>query len=75
LVLVDGLVKAVEGQSDAEGVYRGLVALGTLLGVGEEVRTAAKEVYGLEKVVQGVVGKAADPRIKGVGREIRELLK
>ncbi|OBT90812.1 hypothetical protein VE02_00648 [Pseudogymnoascus sp. 03VT05] len=62
-------------QKDSEVLYRAMIATGTLLGLGEEVRTAAKEVYGIYKAVTRALGKAVDPRIKNVGREIKELLK
>lgn len=62
-------------QKDSEVLYRAMIATGTLLGLGEEVRSAAKEVYGIDKAVTKALGKAVDPRIKNVGREIRELLK
>ena len=62
-------------QKDSEVLYRAMIATGTLLGLGEEVRTAAKEVYGIDQAVTKALGKAIDPRIKNVGREVRELLK
>ncbi|OBT58170.1 hypothetical protein VE04_01263 [Pseudogymnoascus sp. 24MN13] len=62
-------------QKDSEVLYRAMIATGTLLGLGDEVRTAAKEVYGIDKAVTKALGKAVDPRIKNVGKEIKELLK
>lgn len=75
LVVLDDLTSLISGTTDSEAVYRGLVAVGTLLDLGEEVQEAAKEVYDLA----GALGKAEktfkEPRIKGVVGEIRALLK
>jgi phospholipase A-2-activating protein len=60
-------------QSDSEVVYRALVAVGTLLGLGQEVKSAAIEVYNLQDIVKSAVTKGKDPRIKNVGKEIAGL--
>ncbi|KAF4627286.1 hypothetical protein G7Y89_g10868 [Cudoniella acicularis] len=70
IALLDMLSKMTEKQTDSEAVYRALVAAGTLLGLDEETKSAAKDVYGIEKSVKTAVGKATDPRIKNVAREI-----
>jgi phospholipase A-2-activating protein len=75
LALVDTLGKILNTQTDSEVVYRALVAIGTLLTLGDEVRSAAKDVYGIEKSISTAVGKATDPRIRNVAAEIRTLLK
>lgn len=75
VTILSSLSQILTWASDSEVVYRALVALGTLLGLGEEVRSAAVEVYSLGDVVKRTVGKAADPRVKNVGREIEGLLK
>ena len=41
----------------------------------DEVKSAAKDVYGIEKSISTALAKATDPRIKNAAREIRELLK
>lgn len=61
-------------QKDSEVLYRALVATGTLFGVAEEVKAAAKEVYGIHGAVRAATTKAVDPRIKNVGRETEALL-
>jgi phospholipase A-2-activating protein len=75
VALLDSLRVVLATQADSEVVYRALVAVGTLLGLGGEVRSAAVEVYGLREGVRGAVGKAKDPRVKNVGGEIAGLLK
>lgn len=70
LAVLDTVTSILKRQTDSEVVYRGLVGLGTLLFVGEEIREAAKDVYGVVGVVEGAIKKAADPRVKNVGREI-----
>ncbi|CAD6439881.1 0dac747e-8624-4136-9631-938c1132d2a8 [Sclerotinia trifoliorum] len=74
LAVLDIVTSILKTQVDSEVVYRGLVGLGTVLSVGEEIREAGKDVYGVLGVVDGCVKKASDPRVKNVGREIRQLL-
>lgn len=77
LVLLEQLSKIVAVEKDSEAVYRGLVALGTLVkALGAEVKSAAKEVYEVESVLTRVSGSGPgkEPRIKGIIGEIREAL-
>ena len=55
-------------------MYRALVASGTLLALGDEVRSAAREVFDLRGVAWKVASKAAEPRLKGVAEEIEAIL-
>jgi phospholipase A-2-activating protein len=75
LALLDTLAKILSIQNDSEVVYRAMVATGTLLTLGEEVRSAAKDVYSVDKSVSTAVGKASDLRIRNVSGEIQVLLK
>ena len=60
---------------DSEVVYRALVALGTLLTLGEETRSAAKEVYGAGELLRTVMaGGKREPRIVKVVAEIEKVL-
>lgn len=75
LVLLEELTRIITGEKDSEAVYRALVALGTLVAaLGEEVKSAAKEVYELEGVLvrASASGPGKEPRIKGIINEIRE---
>lgn len=74
LALLDDLVTITGTTSDSEAAYRGLVAAGTLLGLGEELQTAAREVYFFESALQKVEKAIKEPRIKAVVGEIRALL-
>ncbi|RFU29603.1 hypothetical protein B7463_g6752, partial [Scytalidium lignicola] len=74
LAILDTLNQILGAQNDSEVVYRGLVALGTVLTLGEEVVSAAKEIYGVKSTVDKAIGKASDARIKRVGGEIKTLL-
>ncbi|KAF7957799.1 hypothetical protein EAE96_003369 [Botrytis aclada] len=74
LAVLDTVTSILKTQVDSEVIYRGLVALGTLLTVGDEIREAGKDVYGVLTAVDGCIKKATDPRVKNVGKEIRELL-
>ena len=75
LLLVDDLTSLVASAVDSEAVYRALVAVGTVLGVGEEIQMAAREVYGLESALGKAEKKVKEPRIKAVVGEIRDRLK
>ena len=75
VTLLDDLTSLVSTVKDSEAAYRGLVAVGTLLGLGEEVLEAAKEVYDLARALDKVESAVKEPRIRGVVGEIRELLK
>ncbi|KAJ5176713.1 uncharacterized protein N7482_002590 [Penicillium canariense] len=77
LVLLEELTNIVSGEKDSEAVYRGLVALGTLVqALGAEVKSAAKEIYEVEGVLSRIAasGPGKEPRIKGVIGEIRAAL-
>ncbi|KAJ6072264.1 hypothetical protein N7467_010349 [Penicillium canescens] len=77
LILLEELNKIFAGEKDSEAVYRALVSLGTLVAaLGEEVKTAAKEIYEIEGVLArlSASGPGREPRIKGIIGEIRETL-
>ncbi|KAK4989808.1 WD repeat protein Lub1 [Elasticomyces elasticus] len=72
-VLSNDLIKLLNRTEDSEAVYRGLVALGTLLSMGDEVRSEmdAKAVgTALGKVAKSALGKEA--RMKNVLGDIRD---
>jgi phospholipase A-2-activating protein len=75
LAIIDNLGKILISQTDSEVIFRALVAMGTLMFLGEEVRSAAKDVYGIEKNIQKALGKAGEPRNKNVAAEIEDTLK
>ncbi|KAI1943485.1 WD repeat protein Lub1 [Ophidiomyces ophidiicola] len=77
LTLLGPLTKIVYKETDSEVVYRGLVALGTLvIALGEEVKMAAKQVYELESILSAVLNSGAgkEPRVKSVIGEIQDVL-
>ena len=75
LTLLDDLTALISSAVDSEAVYRGLVAVGTLLTLGEEVQEAAREIYNLPAAVGKAEKAVKEPRVKGVVAEIRGLLK
>ena len=75
LMLVDDLISLISTTKDSEAAYRGLVGTGTLLGLGEEVLEAAKEIYDLAGALNKVEFAVKEPRIKVVVGEIRGILK
>ncbi|KAL2010239.1 hypothetical protein VTN00DRAFT_6046 [Thermoascus crustaceus] len=77
LVLLEELTKLLSSEKDSEAVYRGLVALGTLVkALGDEVKVAAKEIYDVGDVLGKVMGAGLgrEPRIKGIVGEIKGLI-
>lgn len=74
LALLDELGTILSKCSDSEATYRALVALGTLLYLGEEVQLVAKDIYHLEQELNDVERRLKEPRIAGVVAEIRALL-
>ncbi|KAI9782138.1 MAG: hypothetical protein M1835_004103, partial [Candelina submexicana] len=74
LTLLQELTTLISSTSDAETVYRALVAAGTLLTLGEEVLMAAKEIFDLGAAMKQAEQATKEPRIKGVAAEIRKLL-
>jgi phospholipase A-2-activating protein len=78
LQLLEELSKIFATEKDSEAVYRGLVALGTLVKAsGEEVKSAAKDIYELDKILSKVSSSSAgrEPRVKGVIGEIRDTMR
>ncbi|KAL1860115.1 WD repeat protein Lub1 [Paecilomyces lecythidis] len=77
LLLLDELTKLLSNEKDSEAVYRGLVAIGTLVhSLGEEVKSAAREIYDIQGLLNKVLGAGLgkEPRIKGIVGEIKSLL-
>ena len=74
LTLLDYLATLISTATDSEAVYRALVAAGTLLGLGEDLTMAAKDVYDYAAVLQKAEATVREPRVKGVVVEIRETL-
>ncbi|KAL8962992.1 MAG: hypothetical protein Q9193_000694 [Seirophora villosa] len=74
-VLMDHLVQIVQNTTDSEAIYRGLVAVGTLLGRnGKELQQAAKSSDNLKKALDKAEQRLKEPRIKAVVGEISALL-
>ena len=75
LKLLDSITPLVGTLKDSEAAYRSLVAVGTLLSLGEELLEAAKEVYDLAGSLSKVDLAVKEPRIQEVVVEIRRMLK
>ena len=73
--MMHGLTTMLSNATDPEEAYRCLVAAGTLLSLGEEVGTAANDIYDLGGVLKKVEKGFDEPRIKGMVMEISDLLK
>ncbi|KAG9241958.1 WD40-repeat-containing domain protein [Calycina marina] len=75
LAVVDTLRRILTTQKDSEVIFRALVAVGTIVGVDAEVKSAAKDIYEAEKAMETALGKASEPRIKQLVAEIKGILK
>ncbi|KAL8945403.1 MAG: hypothetical protein Q9211_000068 [Gyalolechia sp. 1 TL-2023] len=73
-MLMDHLIRIIQSTVDSEAVYRGLVAAGTLMSLGEELRKTVKSNRGLDEAMEKAEKAVKEPRIKGVIGEIRSLL-
>lgn len=74
LLLLDALATILETSTDSEAIYRGLVAVGTLVGLGQELQMAAKDVYGVPATLAKAEKGSKEPRIKAITAEVKALL-
>ncbi|KAF8248175.1 PFU-domain-containing protein [Wilcoxina mikolae CBS 423.85] len=74
ITLLDNVTKVAGKEVDSETTYRSLVALGTLLTIGSEVKEAATAVYDVRGVLKSAVGRVKEPRMQRLVAEIQELL-
>ncbi|MBE7180042.1 MAG: hypothetical protein INR71_02345 [Terriglobus roseus] len=72
LTLIDELIRMASSVTDAEGLYRVLVGIGTLLSLGEDFRSAAREVFEVDASLKKAEAAAKEPRSKNVIMEIRD---
>lgn len=70
LTLLDRLSNLLGAETDGEVAYRHMVALGTLLHIGGEVKEAGLNVYDAKKVVKAAGTRIKDPRLDNVGAEV-----
>ena len=74
LLLLEDLAGILTSATDAEAAYRGLVAAGTLLTLGEEIQLAAKEVYDVPSTWRKIEQGMKEARVQAVIAEIRGIL-
>ncbi|KAI9711494.1 MAG: hypothetical protein M1820_002057 [Bogoriella megaspora] len=74
LTLLDDTTKVINSTKDSETMYRALVAAGTLLTLGEDFRSAAREVFDFEKALSKAESTVKEPRIRDVVKEIKDEL-
>ena len=72
--LLPYLINAVANENDSETLFRAMVAVGTLLYMGSDVKTAAVRTHLVRKAVDSAVGRIREPRIEQVGAEITALI-
>lgn len=75
LSLLDDLNKVINTATDAEALYRALVAAGTLLALGQDFRDVAKEALDFDKTLARAEKVGVEPRIKHVVAEMRDELR
>lgn len=74
LTLLDDLTTIINQVTDSEALYRALVGAGTLCALGEDFRTAAKEVFGFDAALKRAESVGKEPRIRSVVGEMRDEL-
>lgn len=74
LDLMSELVRLTGTVTDAEALYRVLVAVGTLLALGQDFRDAAREVFEIDAGLAKAEAQAKEPRIKNVIKEVKDEL-
>jgi phospholipase A-2-activating protein len=72
--LMDAVVKGAGSEVDSETVFRYLVALGTILTLGAEVKEAANGIFDVRGALKHAVGKVKEPKIQRLVAEIEKLL-
>ena len=74
-VIGTSLSNAASSAPSSEAAYRALVAGGTLLSLGDEVREAAGSVFGLKDKAREAAKAFSEPRITNVVEEVLALMK
>ncbi|KAI9844062.1 MAG: hypothetical protein M1838_002334 [Thelocarpon superellum] len=74
-VIGTSLSNAASSAPSSEAAYRALVAGGTLLSLGDEVREAAGSVFGLKDKAREAAKAFSEPRITNVVEEVLALIK
>ena len=74
LPTLERLTQLLATEADAETAYRNMVALGTLLTIGGEVKDAGLNVYDAKKVVSEAISRIQDSRLEVIGAEMAALI-
>ncbi|TAQ89207.1 hypothetical protein B7494_g2464 [Chlorociboria aeruginascens] len=75
LAFLESLNHILTSASDEEVISRAMVALGTIISLGNEAKSAAKDVYTMQSSIDTAVKKLATPRIRNIAKEVSDLLK
>lgn len=68
------LTSAIANENDPETLFRSMVAVGTLISMGGDVKKTAVKIYLVRKAVDIAINKVRESRIQQIGREITALL-
>ncbi|KAK3081771.1 hypothetical protein LTS18_002946 [Coniosporium uncinatum] len=74
LTLMQDVTALMGGVEDSEALYRSLVAAGTIMSLGADLRDAAREAFDFDKVLARAEKVSPEPRIKNVVKEIKDEL-
>lgn len=72
--LLPYLTSAIANENDPETLFRSMVAVGTLISMGGDVKKTAVKIYLVRKAVDIAINKVRESRIQQIGREITALL-
>lgn len=72
--LLPYLVSTLSSETDSETLFRAMVAVGTLLSMGGEVKMTAVRTHLIRRAVDSAVGRVREPRIEQIAAEIADLI-
>lgn len=72
--LLPYLTSTLASEGDSESLFRAMVAVGTLLSMGGEVKATAVRTHLVRRAVDNAVGRVREPRIEQIGAEIAALI-
>jgi len=74
VTLLEVVTKGAGTEVDSETVYRYLVAMGTVLTLGKEVKEVANGIFDVRGAMKGAASRVKEPRINRLVKEIEQLI-
>lgn len=74
VTLLEVVTKGASTEIDSETVYRYLVAMGTVLALGGEVKEAANGIFDVRGAMKSAAGRVKEARVNRLIKEIEQLV-